>query len=91
MKPYNPIMSEKEAAHLLGERFRMLRKGQELTQAEVSRRTGIDRSNIARLEKGAYGALPHTRTILRLAAALEVEPSIIFSVLDSGHAASQGC
>jgi DNA-binding XRE family transcriptional regulator len=54
----------------LGARIRMLRLGAGLTQAELARRTGIHRPNIARVEAGRH--TPSLETIARLAAAIGV-------------------
>lgn len=54
----------------LGGRIRTLRLGAGLTQAELARRTGIHRPNIARVEAGRH--TPSLETIARLAAAIGV-------------------
>lgn len=54
----------------LGARIRTLRLGAGLTQAELARRTGIHRPNIARVEAGRH--TPSLETIARLAAAIGV-------------------
>lgn len=70
------------AAKKLGARVAALRAEVGITQAELARRTGINRPNIARIENGRYGSIPHTLTIMRLALGLRREPSEIFGVLD---------
>jgi DNA-binding XRE family transcriptional regulator len=54
----------------LGQRLRELRQGAGLTQAELARRTGIHRPNIARVEAGRH--TPSLETLARLAAAIGV-------------------
>lgn len=54
----------------LGARIRSLRLNAGLTQAELARRTGIHRPNIARVEAGRH--TPSLETIARLAAAIGV-------------------
>lgn len=63
----------------LGARIRELRLAAGLTQAELARRTGIHRPNIARVEAGRH--TPSLETLARLAAAIGVPTS---SVLDDG-------
>lgn len=82
-------MTDDEAARRLGVRVREIREARGWTQAALSRatktpedRTGINRPNVSRLEGGRYGSLPQTRTLLRLAWALEVQPTDIFGALD---------
>lgn len=59
----------------LGARIRELRQYAGITQAELSRRTGIHRPNIARVEAGRH--TPSLETISRLAEALGVKTSHI--------------
>jgi len=54
----------------LGARLRELRQAAGLTQAELARRTGIHRPNIARVEAGRH--TPSLETLARLAAAIGV-------------------
>ena len=54
----------------LGQRLRELRLEAGLTQAELARRTGIHRPNIARVEAGRH--TPSLETLARLAAAIGV-------------------
>lgn len=80
-------MTDEEVARRLGRRVRRIRELRGWTQAELSRRTDerglrINRPNISRVESGRYGSIPITRTILRLACALEVQPTTIFGALD---------
>ncbi|MFN7696400.1 MAG: helix-turn-helix transcriptional regulator, partial [Deltaproteobacteria bacterium] len=63
----------------LGTRIRELRLAAGLTQAELARRTGIHRPNIARVEAGRH--TPSLETLARLAAAIGVPTA---SVLDVG-------
>ncbi|MBX3248300.1 MAG: helix-turn-helix transcriptional regulator [Myxococcales bacterium] len=54
----------------LGARLRALRLEAGLTQAELARRTGIHRPNIARVEAGRH--TPSLETLTRLATAIGV-------------------
>jgi DNA-binding XRE family transcriptional regulator len=54
----------------LGARLRELRVEAGLTQAELARRTGIHRPNIARVEAGRH--TPSLETLARLASAIGV-------------------
>jgi DNA-binding XRE family transcriptional regulator len=56
--------------HRLGARIRALRLAAGLTQAELARRTGIHRPNIARVEAGRH--TPSLETLARLATAIGV-------------------
>ena len=78
----HPAMPDAEVAERLGLRIREIRERRKLTQALVSARSGIARANIARLEN-AREHVPSTMTVLRIAAALEVEPTEVFEVLDT--------
>jgi DNA-binding XRE family transcriptional regulator len=60
----------------LGARLKSLRQAAGLTQAELARRTGIHRPNIARVEAGRHA--PSLETLTRLAAAIGVTPTAIF-------------
>ncbi|MGF1469437.1 MAG: helix-turn-helix transcriptional regulator [Sandaracinaceae bacterium] len=63
----------------LGQRIRELRLAAGLTQAELARRTGIHRPNIARVEAGRH--TPSLETLARLASAIGVPTT---RVLDEG-------
>ncbi len=71
----HPI-SSKEQEHL-GIRFKQLRLTKGLTQAEVAKRSGIHRPNIARVEAGRH--TPSLDTLRRLAEAIGVSPSDILT------------
>lgn len=62
----------------LGARIRELRLAAGLTQAELARRTGIHRPNIARVEAGRH--TPSLETLARLAAAIGVPTTSVLSV-----------
>ncbi|MCA9528838.1 MAG: helix-turn-helix transcriptional regulator [Myxococcales bacterium] len=64
----------------LGAHLKALRLRAGLTQAEVSRRTGIRRPNIARVEAGRH--LPSLPTLARLAEAIGVSPTDILESAD---------
>jgi DNA-binding XRE family transcriptional regulator len=61
----------------LGQRLRELRRGAGLTQAELARRTGIHRPNIARVEAGRH--TPSLDTLNRLASAIGVSTTQVLS------------
>lgn len=61
----------------LGARLRELRVSAGLTQAEVARRTGIHRPNIARVEAGRH--TPSLETLSRLASAIGVPTTSVLS------------
>lgn len=62
----------------LGARVRELRLAAGLTQAELARRTGIHRPNIARVEAGRH--TPSLETLARLAAAIGVPTASVLDV-----------
>ena len=55
------------------ERLKELRRNRVLSLRELEERSGVSYNTIWRLEDGRQGA--HPRTVRRLAAALDVEPS----------------
>ncbi|MEM6961961.1 MAG: helix-turn-helix transcriptional regulator [Myxococcota bacterium] len=61
----------------LGARLRELRLKAQLTQAELARRTGIHRPNIARVEAGRH--TPSLETLSRLATAIGVSTTLVLS------------
>ncbi len=61
----------------LGQRIRELRLAAGLTQAELARRTGIHRPNIARVEAGRH--TPSLETLARLASAIGVPTTAVLS------------
>lgn len=61
----------------LGARLKQLRVAAGLTQAELARRTGIHRPNIARVEAGRH--TPSLETIARLASAIGVPTTRVFA------------
>ncbi len=60
------------------EKLRELRRRRVLTMEELSKKAGVGRNTIWRLEHGVMGAQP--RTIRKLAAALGVEPEELVKV-----------
>jgi DNA-binding XRE family transcriptional regulator len=62
----------------LGARVRELRVAAGLTQAELARRTGIHRPNIARVEAGRH--TPSLETLARLAAAIGVPTASVLEI-----------
>jgi DNA-binding XRE family transcriptional regulator len=61
----------------LGQRLRALRLAAGLTQAELARRTGIHRPNIARVEAGRH--TPSLETLARLAAAIGISTTRVLA------------
>jgi DNA-binding XRE family transcriptional regulator len=61
----------------LGARLRELRLAAGLTQAELARRTGIHRPNIARVEAGRH--TPSLETLARLASAIGVPTTLVLT------------
>jgi DNA-binding XRE family transcriptional regulator len=61
----------------LGARLRELRLAAGLTQAELARRTGIHRPNIARVEAGRH--TPSLETLARLASAIGVPTTVVLA------------
>ncbi|MFI5307180.1 MAG: helix-turn-helix transcriptional regulator [Polyangiales bacterium] len=61
----------------LGARLRELRVAAGLTQAELARRTGIHRPNIARVEAGRH--TPSLETLARLASAIGVPTTLVLA------------
>ena len=55
------------------ERLKELRRNRVLSLRELEERSGVSYNTIWRIEDGRQGA--HPRTVRRLAAALDVEPS----------------
>jgi DNA-binding XRE family transcriptional regulator len=61
----------------LGARLKAFRLAAGLTQAELARRTGIHRPNIARVEAGRH--TPSLETLSRIANAIGVSPTEVLS------------
>lgn len=70
-----------ELARLIGTRVRELREARGLTQGDVEKLTGIERSNLSRIENGVH--CQSLEIIHRLAGALEVRAQDIVSAIDS--------
>ena len=66
-----------EPKEQFGVKLRRLRDAAELTQMELSNRTGLDMAEISRLERGLRD--PRLTTIVRLAAGLDVDPAELVS------------
>lgn len=60
--------------YVIMQEFVRLRKEKKVTQAELSKRTGIARPNIARMENGSYN--PTIDMMARLAAGLDMHLEI---------------
>lgn len=74
------LPSPKTPGQLIGARIRELRIERRLTQRDIARATGICRDNVARVERGRHSTT--IDVVLRIAAALEVNPTAILCVLD---------
>jgi DNA-binding XRE family transcriptional regulator len=70
----------------LGARIRVLRVAAGLTQAELARRTGIHRPNIARVEAGRH--TPSLETLSRLAAAIGIPTMRVLELAQGSEGAS---
>ncbi len=68
--------TKKEIKNNIIEQFVTLRKSKKLTQEDIAVRTGIARSNIARIESGKY--VPTIEVLTKLALALDVKLVIAF-------------
>ncbi|MDA9420958.1 hypothetical protein XH97_02090 [Bradyrhizobium sp. CCBAU 53380] len=71
--------SQKRVRAALGQKVRHLRRSLKLTQADLADAAGIRRASVIDVERGQ--ANPTLDTIVRIAAALRVEPSELL-VLD---------
>ncbi len=68
--------TKKEIKNNIIEQFVTLRKAKKLTQEDIAVRTGIARSNIARIESGKY--VPTIEVLTKLALALDMKLDISF-------------
>lgn len=59
-------------AEAFAAKLRSARDGREMTQERLAQLSGVDRTQIGRLEGGAQ--LPRLDTLIRLAGALRIEP-----------------
>lgn len=62
---------------LLGRNVRTLRAARKLSQEQLALEAGMKRSYLSELERGLRN--PSVRALGRLAAALEVEPSVLIA------------
>lgn len=76
-RAYSPLNTDVDGVKL-GKRIRELRLAAGLTQAELARRTGIHRPNIARVEAGRH--TPSLETLTRLAQAIGVPTTRVLDV-----------
>lgn len=67
-------------AEVFGARLREVRQERGLTQVQVGERTGIAQNHISEIERGIR--VPSVVTMLRLAAALECDPTDLVAVFD---------
>lgn len=73
----NKILIEGEQKRMkqdLADQYVRMRKDMKLTQEQVSRRSGIPRSNIARFESGRYN--PSLELMVKMAAAMGLKVQI---------------
>ena len=73
----NKILIEAEQKHMkqdLADQYVRMRKDMKLTQEQVSRRSGIPRSNIARFESGRYN--PSLELMVKMASAMGLKVQI---------------
>jgi transcriptional regulator with XRE-family HTH domain len=77
--------ARRNAPSKIGARLTELRESRGLSQSEVSRRTGIHRPNISRLEGGKWGMT--LDTLATMARGLECRVVDIVCVLDEDEAA----
>lgn len=82
-RPAPPVDPE-----VVGARIKSIRVSLGLTQAEVSRRSGVHRPNIARLERGVHTV--SLDTIVRVTWAMGVLPSMVFCIFDDSHRPPDG-
>lgn len=64
-------------ANILGENIKTIRTEKGLSQSELSSMSGVERSQISRIEKGLVN--PRAETIAQIAVALNLDVSILFS------------
>lgn len=69
--------TKKQVKNSIVEQFISIRKAKHLTQEDIARRTGIARSNIARIESGKY--VPTIEVLTKLAIALDMNLEIQFT------------
>lgn len=69
-------MSEQGIDWKFGKRLRRLRNERHLSQERLAQLAGLDRTYISQVENGANVTLA---TIGKLAAALDVDPAVLFS------------
>lgn len=66
----------------LGERLRVIREDQGLTQLDLAVKCGLDRSQIGRIERGAINTT--VRTLLIISEALEMDIKEFFGEVSNG-------
>jgi transcriptional regulator with XRE-family HTH domain len=79
--PRTSHSGQETALRLLGQAIRTQRRRLHLSQAEIAKRTGLDRTHIGEIENGKMNVT--TLNLLRLAAALQIPPSHLFHSLDT--------
>ena len=78
--PFDLDHEQEKIKFRLMKEFVTLRKREGITQEELSRRTGISRPNIARMENGSYN--PTIEMLVRLAAGIDKRIDIRFKDMD---------
>jgi transcriptional regulator with XRE-family HTH domain len=78
-----------DLCQVIGANVRRYRLARRMTQVELAKLSGVNRSNLNRLESGAFGYHTTIMTVERLAKALEIEPSKLLApvpkVLPKSH------
>ena len=64
-----------ESAYALAIQLVELREKRGLTQTELAERSGVDQSDISRIERGS--AFPNERTLIRIAEALDADLALV--------------
>jgi transcriptional regulator with XRE-family HTH domain len=68
--------SDSDFLILLGNRIKTLRKEKAVSQRELAYKIGMEKSNLSVIENGKSN--PQILTLLKIAAALEVKPNVLF-------------
>ena len=69
-----------EKEEIFGKILQEERKAKNISQEKLAKLTGLDRTAISLIETGKRS--PTFSTILKICSALEVEPSVLFSVYE---------
>ena len=77
------LLSPQEICQLLGTRVRVLRLGQNLTQAELAQRAGVSLASLRRMEKAGVGALAAWVRIIQALQAHDLLAALAEPTVDS--------